>query len=378
MARRLGRAFVDKVKVALMAGKGGDGHISFRREAHVPFGGPDGGNGGAGGNISIISNHHLKDLKHIKHTVRAESGGGGRRSQREGRRGQDTVLRVPMGTTLTVEGTGEVVYDIDTPMSEPVVILEGGAGGKGNRHFRSALLQAPRLRTHGEPGATKIMWLELKSIADFGLVGYPNAGKSTLLRAISNSKTEVGNYPFTTLQPEIGRVSIGEHRNAFSVADLPGLIEEAHLNKGLGFEFLRHTERTKGLVYVIDINPGYKKFSAPTQGVLAPQVLQILKRELELYQPGLSERALMVLLNKIDTEDEDLVQLVKEEVEAVIDLPVYLISAQHKIGLEEPLRIMYEHVRRSQAAAAATHLGEATEGESEIGECRGSPPGLYP
>jgi len=363
MRRILSRSFVDAVRVTVTAGKGGDGFVSFRKEAFVALGGPDGGHGGHGGDVLIQTDPTLTDLRHLKPRLRAQDGVDGKRKQRDGRKGADLLLAVPVGTSVLDAYSGECLHDLDAPMPEPLLLLRGGDGGKGNRAFKTPVMQGPRIRTLGAAGPSKVLDLVLKSIADIGLVGYPNAGKSTLLRAISRSKTEVGNYPFTTLQPHIGHVTLPfAGAETFTVADLPGLIEEAHLNKGLGFQFLRHVERTKGLVYVIDVNPGYKRFNVADPGVAPVDVHRILHRELELYQPGLTDRALMVLLNKVDAADPADVHALKEEMAAASGLPVYLVSAKEAVGLEEPLRILHDYVRRKKKEAAALRaLPEPTD-----------------
>lgn len=284
--------FVDKVKIFIKSGHGGAGSISFRREKFVPKGGPDGGDGGNGGSIYIQADTRLKtliDLYHHPH-IRAENGARGEGSNRTGKSGKDIVISVPIGTIIKDAVTETNIVDL-VNSDEPVLLAQGGRGGKGNTWFKTATRQAPRIAQPGESGEEKALIFELKLIADVGLVGYPNAGKSTLLSRISAAKPKIADYPFTTREPMLGQVKI-ETGKSFVVADIPGLIDGAHSGRGLGHEFLRHIERTKVLVHLVDIQP--IDGSDPLENFAA------INRELELYNPILASRPQVVALNKID------------------------------------------------------------------------------
>ncbi len=285
--------FVDRVKVKVRGGNGGNGCASFRRERFVPRGGPDGGDGGDGGSV-IFETHggdlSLTPLKYLNH-YEAASGQYGMGKKRHGKNGQDVIVKVPAGTLVKdLERNLEVVCDLDQPGAR-FVAAQGGRGGRGNQHFASSTNQAPRRADPGTQGEARAYELELKIIADAGLVGYPNAGKSTLLEAVSNATPEIAPYPFSTLHPNLGLV---EYADLFrlTIADIPGLIEGAHENVGLGHDFLRHIERTKLLIYVLDM--------AGTDGRTPWDDLANLQNELEMYQQGLSERTALIAANKMD------------------------------------------------------------------------------
>ena len=288
--------FVDKVKIFLKAGHGGAGCISFRREKWVPKGGPNGGDGGNGGSIYIQVDKQLKtliDLYHHPH-IKADDGERGEGSNRAGKSGKDISISVPVGTVVKDAETEDIIADLVNP-DDPILLAQGGRGGKGNAWFATATHQTPRIAQPGESGVEKTLILELKLIADVGLVGYPNAGKSTLLSRISAAKPKIADYPFTTREPMLGQVKI-ETGKSFVVADIPGLIDGAHSGRGLGHEFLRHIERTKILIHLVDIQPvddsdPFENFKAITQ-------------ELELYNPGLASRPQIVVLNKLDLVHE--------------------------------------------------------------------------
>ena len=292
--------FVDRAEITVKAGNGGNGCCSFRREAFVPKGGPNGGDGGDGGDVIFVASTGeltLSDFVFNRH-FSAENGGDGRSKDMHGRRGQNLVIKVPLGTIIRNKETGDILADIDEAGAE-VVIAKGGHGGRGNARFATPSNRAPREHEPGEVTEPLELGLELKLIADVALVGYPNAGKSTLLSRISNAHPKVAAYPFTTLHPVIGVMEYPDFRKV-TVADIPGLIDGAHLNKGLGHYFLRHIERTKLLIYLVDL--GGVDGRDPNDDV------RILKNELEAYMEGLSSRAKIVLANKTDlVEDQDVI-----------------------------------------------------------------------
>ncbi|MDD6338529.1 MAG: GTPase ObgE [Lentisphaeria bacterium] len=292
--------FVDRAEITVKAGNGGNGCCSFRREAFVPKGGPNGGDGGDGGDVVFVASTGeltLSDFVFNRH-FSAENGGDGRSKDMHGRRGQNLVIKVPLGTIIRNKETGDVLADIDEANAE-VVIAKGGRGGRGNARFATPSNRAPREHEPGEVTEPLELGLELKLIADVALVGYPNAGKSTFLSRISNARPKVAAYPFTTLHPVIGVMEYPDFRKV-TVADIPGLIDGAHLNKGLGHYFLRHIERTKLLIYLVDL--GGVDGRDPNDDV------RVLKNELDAYMEGLSGRAKIVLANKTDlVENQDVV-----------------------------------------------------------------------
>ena len=309
--------FVDRVTVFVQAGKGGRGCVSFRREKFVPKGGPDGGDGGRGGNVVLQANRHVDNLSNLFYEpmIKAKNGGHGMGKKMSGRAGADKIVKVPVGTIVwPVQDEKESTPNIQTPTpisgqlaignrrsaiaitdlardGQEFVLCRGGTGGKGNVHFKSSLNRAPRQYTEGEEGEQGHFLLELRTIADAGLVGYPNAGKSTLLRKISAARPRVAAYPFTTLHPIVGVIEFPGYRRA-TVADIPGLIEGAHRGLGLGHEFLRHITRCRVLVFVLDV--------ARSEGRNPVEDLQNLRREIDLYDSTLSSRAWFVVANKMD------------------------------------------------------------------------------
>ncbi|NPA03736.1 MAG: GTPase ObgE [Epsilonproteobacteria bacterium] len=282
--------FIDSVKLTLHSGKGGQGAVSFRREKFVPKGGPDGGDGGKGGDVYFLVDKNTHTLSHFKgkKVLKAKNGRPGEGRKRHGKDGEDLVLVVPPGTQVIDEESGEVLLDLIHD-GEKVLFLKGGKGGKGNWHFRSASNQRPTYAQPGLPGESKTVRLELKLIADVGLVGFPNVGKSTLISVISNAKPEIANYEFTTLTPKLGVVKVGE-TESFVVADIPGIIEGASEGKGLGLKFLKHIERTKTLLYLIDLT----SYREPIKQ------FKILQKELAKFSPKLANRAFGIALTKVD------------------------------------------------------------------------------
>ncbi len=279
---------IDKAVVYARAGKGGDGGISFRREKFVPFGGPDGGDGGKGGDVLIRVDPSVTTLREFRHrrTYRAENGKSGEGGKRHGAAGANVVISVPAGTVVFDKDSGEVVADLQHP-GEEVVVARGGRGGAGNARFASSTNQAPRIAQRGEPGEERALLLELRLIADAGIIGLPNAGKSTLLAAASRARPEIAGYPFTTREPVLGVVEVG--LRSFVLAEIPGLIEDAHLGRGLGHDFLRHSLRTRVLLHLVD-------------GSSATPVENMIKvnNELGLFDPALGRKPQLVAVNKID------------------------------------------------------------------------------
>ena len=318
--------FVDRAEITVKAGNGGNGCCSFRREAFVPKGGPNGGDGGDGGDVIFVASTGeltLSDFVFNRH-FSAEDGGDGRSKDMHGRRGQNLVIKVPLGTIIRNKETGDVLADIDEAGAE-VVIAKGGHGGRGNARFATPSNRAPREHEPGEVTEPLELGLELKLIADVALVGYPNAGKSTLLSRISNAHPKVAAYPFTTLHPVIGVMEYPDFRKV-TVADIPGLIDGAHLNRGLGHYFLRHIERTKLLIYLVDLGG--------VDGRDPNDDIRILKNELEAYMEGLSSRAKIVLANKTDlVENQD--QIDDFILNAEDGLEVIPISAKNDASFDQ-------------------------------------------
>lgn len=314
--------FVDYVKIHTKSGNGGGGSTHFRREKYIPKGGPDGGDGGRGGHIIVRGNKQLWTLLHLKYNkhIKADHGVHGSGQLKTGAQGKDSYIEVPLGTIAKDAETGEVLFEI-TEDGEERIIERGGRGGLGNNHFKSPTNQTPRFAQPGESGMEGWKILELKILADVGLVGFPNAGKSTLLSVLSAAKPEIGNYPFTTLRPNLGIVSYRDHRS-FVMADIPGIIEGAHEGKGLGLRFLRHIERNSVLLFMIpadsdDIKKEYK----------------VLLKELKTYNPELVHKTRMLAITKSDMLDE----LMMKQMTKLLpkDLPVCFISAVAQTGLSE-------------------------------------------
>jgi GTP-binding protein len=318
--------FYDRARISVEAGAGGDGSATFRREKYVPRGGPDGGDGGRGGHVYLLADAHLNTLLPFKERRRfaAARGGNGGSSRKHGRDGRDVIVRVPPGTVVRAEVDGEIYeVDLEAPGMR-LLAARGGKGGLGNVHFATSTQQAPRIAELGQPGEAYELDLELKLLADVGLIGFPNAGKSTLLSMISAAKPKIAPYPFTTLQPNLGVVEVGDY--SFVVADIPGLIEGAHRGVGLGFDFLRHVERTRLLIHLVD--------AAGVDGRDPLADYQQINEELRLYQPELAARPQVVALNKADLPEarERLPQL-----RAALNLPavdVFAISAATREGVD--------------------------------------------
>ena len=285
--------FIDEAKIQVHAGQGGDGSAAFRREKYVPRGGPSGGDGGRGGSVWAVADRNLNTLIDYRFARihRAEDGDGGRGSDKDGRGGKDAVLRVPVGTIVRDAQSGEPLADLARD-GDRALLARGGRGGLGNLHFKSSINRAPRQYTRGEPGESRELALELRVLADVGLLGLPNAGKSTFMRAVSSARPKVADYPFTTLDPSLGVVRIA-HDASFVVADIPGLIEGAADGAGLGHQFLRHLARTRLLLHLVDIAPADES-AAPVQGVRA------IVRELRKYDEALYRKPRWLVFNKAD------------------------------------------------------------------------------
>ncbi len=339
--------FVDQVKVTLIAGKGGDGCVSFRREYRVPKGGPDGGRGGDGGNIYLVSDPNLNTLAYFRyHPInKAKKGAHGQGSNKQGKRGKDLYLKVPVGTVVKDAQTGEILYDFTRP-GEIFLAARGGRGGRGNASFATSTHQAPREFEKGKPGEEKELILELKLIADVGLVGFPNVGKSTLISRISAARPQIADYPFTTLTPNLGVVDIDDERS-FVVADIPGLIEGAHQGHGLGIQFLRHIERTRVLVHLIDVSP--------YSGRDPVRDYHVIQKELEAFNPDLIKRKQVVVANKIDLLGQDQSRLLEvKKLARKEKKPFLAISAGTGQGLKDLKNLLARILEEQNESRAET------------------------
>jgi len=318
--------FVDRVTLDLAAGKGGNGVVAWRREKYIPKGGPSGGNGGRGGSVILQADTQVYSLEWFRnrHHLKAENGRQGGPNNQQGGKGQDLILFVPCGTLVKDAVTGEVLHDL-TEDKQAVTLCTGGKGGRGNDSFKTSTNQAPNYCTEGKEGTACSIELELKLIADIGLVGFPNAGKSTLISALSKVRVKIAPYPFTTLQPNLGYIET-ENYHRILIADIPGIIEGAHRNRGLGFEFLRHIERTKLLIFILD--------ASGIDGRNPTEDLEVLRAELAAYNPEMLKRPYFVLLNKMDTEEaQEHVELFMENY-SLDKNRLYLISASEGEGLD--------------------------------------------
>ena len=286
--------FIDHAKILVRSGNGGNGGCSFRREKFVPHGGPDGGDGGNGGNVVVTASTRvttLLDLKYQRH-YEAEPGTPGQKANRHGRTGADVTITVPVGTVIRHAETHDLLVDLVTP-EQRAIVAKGGKGGKGNARFATSTNRAPRTFEEGTPGEELHLDLELKLLADVGLVGFPNAGKSTLISTLSAARPEIADYPFTTLQPHLGVVPLGEY-DSFVMADIPGLIEGAHRGKGLGHQFLKHIQRTRFLLYLIDISEWTTDDPV--------NALRVLREELSAFDRTIGQRAFAVVGTKVDSQ----------------------------------------------------------------------------
>lgn len=337
--------FVDQAKIRIKAGDGGNGCMAFRREKFVPRGGPSGGDGGRGGDVVMESSERHNTLVHFRFNpeYKAERGRHGEGSNRTGREGEGVVLRVPVGTIVYDELTGELVHDFSRP-DERVVIARGGRGGRGNARFATSTHQAPRECEQGFPGEERSLRLELKLLADVGLVGFPNAGKSTLISRISAARPKIADYPFTTLEPNLGVVVVGEmpDERSFVVADIPGLIEGASEGAGLGTQFLRHIERTRFLAHLVDVSDASGR-PDPVQD------FEVITRELANFGTGLDSKPTIIVATKLDTVNkEKLAKLKRYAKRNKLDL--FAISAVTGEGIEELKWVMADRVQKLRDA----------------------------
>jgi GTP-binding protein len=338
--------FVDEAFIDIAAGDGGNGCVSFRHEKYKEFGGPNGGDGGRGGHVYALADPNLNTLVDFRYARRHEARRGqhGMGSDMFGAAGEDITLKMPVGSLISDAETGQTLHELLTP-GERVMIAKGGDGGFGNMRFKSAINRAPRQKTPGRPGERKSLKLELKVLADVGLLGMPNAGKSPFIAAVSNARPKIADYPFTTLHPNLGVVRVGPEQS-FVVADIPGLIEGASEGAGLGHQFLRHLQRTRLLLHIVDIAPF-------DEGVDPVAQAKAIVAELKKYDPALHAKPRWLVLNKIDMLPEG------QHAARVQDFirrlrwkgPVFEISALTRAGCEPLVQAIYQHVRAGQAAA---------------------------
>lgn len=329
--------FLDEAKIYIKSGDGGPGCVSFRREKYIEYGGPDGGNGGRGGSVifEVVEGlNTLIDFRYQQH-FRADNGQYGMGSNRSGASGQDCIVRVPVGTLVLAEDKETILHDFDTA-GERVIMLRGGDGGFGNAHYKSATNQAPRKKTKGWPGQEIGIWLRLKLIADAGLVGLPNAGKSTFLAAVSNARPKIADYPFTTLAPNLGVVKAGN--TDFVIADIPGLIEGAHEGHGLGDRFLGHIERTSVILHLID----------GTQDDII-EAYTTIRNELEQYGHDLDEKEEIIAINKIDSLGPELARHQADELEQAIGKKVHVLSGVSGEGVKDMLFLLASTIKKARS-----------------------------
>lgn len=336
--------FCDQTVVKFIAGKGGNGAVHFHREKYVAFGGPDGGDGGKGGSVILIADENINTLidYSTKRILKAEEGGNGQKNNMTGKDGEDLLLKVPAGTMLKDAETGELFGDLKKH-GQKIVIARGGKGGLGNQNFKGSFHRIPEFAEYGEEGEVRDVLLELKLVADIGIIGFPSAGKSTLISRVSNAKPKIAAYPFTTLIPNLGVVNMRQYDKnegaSFVVADIPGLIEDAHKGKGLGHEFLRHVSRTQFLVHLID----------PTRE--DAKDYKIINEELKAYDKSLSEREQIVVINKIDAIDEESLKAYEKEViktDKKLKGKILHISAVTGEGIKELIFAMYKKIQEQK------------------------------
>jgi GTP-binding protein len=359
--------FVDEALIKVEAGKGGNGCLSFRREKYIPRGGPDGGDGGNGGSVWLVADSALNTMidYRYKRNFRAESGAGGSGANATGRSGKDLELPVPVGTTVIDDDSGEIIGDL-TRENDRLLVAQGGFHGLGNTRFKSSTNRAPRQTTPGKPGEARSLRLELKVLADAGLLGLPNAGKSTLIRAISAARPRVADYPFTTLIPNLGVVTVGKYRS-FVVADVPGLIEGASDGAGLGIRFLKHLTRTRLLLHLVDIQP--------IDGTDAMANARSIIRELERFSPTLAARERWLVLNKIDLLEPQQREAEIARIVSGLDWQgrVFAVSAANGDGtgeLCEAIMERLEELREAEQDQPELLLREQAEQQKMQGEAR--------
>ncbi len=340
--------FVDKAKIHVKAGSGGNGCVAWRREKFVPLGGPAGGNGGKGGDVILKADSRLQTLMDFKHKIhfKAERGQHGSGSNKHGKAGEDLIIKVPVGTVVKDAETGEVIADL-TKEGQEVVVAKGGKGGKGNAAFKTSTNQAPDYAEEGEKGEERWIELELKLLADVGIIGFPNAGKSTLISVLSNARPKIADYPFTTLSPVLGVVKL-DIGKSLVLADIPGLIEGASQGAGLGHEFLRHIERTKFLLHVIDISDFREREPL--------EAFEIINKEMEQYSPELTKKPQIVVGNKIDilSDKEEINRLKKAfEEKGYRFIPVSLATKEGIDELKKALQEFYQMKEKELEEAKA-------------------------
>ncbi len=337
--------FVDEADIRVAAGKGGNGCVSFRREKYIPFGGPDGGDGGDGGSVYVVADENLNTLVDLRfqRQFRAESGQAGMGRNMTGKGGEDLDILLPVGTVVYDKDTNEILADL-TSVGQRVKIAQGGFHGLGNTRYKSSTNRAPRQHSNGSPGEERHLHLELKVLADVGLLGLPNAGKSTLIRAVSSAKPKVANYPFTTLYPNLGVVSIEAHRS-FVIADIPGLIEGAAEGAGLGIQFLKHVSRTLLLLHLVDV--------APFDGSDPVESVRIIERELAKFSDELAQRERWLVLNKIDLLPEEERDAVCDDIVKRLDWqgPVFRTAAVASDGTQRLMQAIMTHMEQEQEEA---------------------------
>lgn len=349
--------FVDEANLRVEAGDGGNGCMSFRREKYVPFGGPDGGDGGDGGSVYMVADHNLNTLYdfRVNRVFKAQRGGNGAGSERTGAKGKDRVLPVPVGTLCYERDTGELIGDLSRD-GQRIVVAKGGFHGLGNTRFKSSTNRAPRRSTEGSSGEQRNLHLELKLLAEVGLVGMPNAGKSTFLSTISSARPKIADYPFTTLEPQVGVVSAGPLQS-FTLVDLPGLIEGAADGIGLGHRFLRHVQRNRLLLHLVDMLP-------PGGGDIAAHI-QTISEELIQFSPDLAQRERWLVFNKTDLMLEDEAEALCKQVVEQIQWtgPVYLVSALNKRSLQPLVTQLMERLEelREQDQNEEEHESQITD-----------------
>lgn len=338
--------FLDEAKIFIKSGNGGAGCVSFRREANMPYGGPDGGNGGRGGHIIVRAVSELNTLidYRFQQHFKAKTGMHGMGSQRDGAKGDDVLMKVPVGTEILDGETDEVLADF-TEVGQEIILARGGQGGLGNVHFKTSTNQAPRQHTPGELGVERWVWLKLKLFCDVGLLGKPNAGKSTFLAATSRARPKIADYPFTTLHPQLGVVYVDERE--FVLADIPGLIEGASEGVGLGIRFLKHVERCRILLHMID---------GTEEDVV--ENYTIIREELEAYSDILAEKPEIIALNKCDALTDEEIAEKKAALEEASGQDVVVISAAAQIGITPLLRTLLKHVQKAKHAELHGDDGE--------------------
>lgn len=348
--------FIDEARIEVIAGDGGNGVASFNREKYRPFGGPDGGDGGRGGSVWAVADRNVNTLVDYRFTRmhRAKNGENGRGSDCYGKGADNIILKMPVGTLISDRDTGEIIADL-TEHEQSELLVEGGEGGWGNIHFKSSTNRAPRQKTDGKKGESRVLQLELKVLADVGLLGMPNAGKSTFISAVSNARPKIADYPFTTLHPNLGVVRVGAERS-FLIADVPGLIEGAAEGAGLGLQFLRHLQRTKLLLHFIDFSP-FNEESDPVADA------QALISELEKYDDILAEKPRWIVLNKFDMVEDD---TRKARVKAFIKGlkwkgPVFEISALDRRGCDALVTAIGEYLEAERVEVQRAEVSDMPE-----------------